>query len=427
MIEHVFVLKLRWWYDANMHLVDRLRELEDLISAEATAVEVNTAHTSIRMLRGFLSAKEAELARRSGGLHATGEGHAPEDVLKNQSKVSQREAARATKRADALGKADAMATGLAEGRLTDEHVDSLADAAGRMNDDARRESLFGRADELAAAASSKSPEQFRRYVNRTANELAGDDGLSSSEKQRKQARLSHGYDAHTGMGWLRVDLHPDDYQSIRRKIDAEVAGLRTSQQFQGLAYDRLAAVAFVNLVVGTRVGRPAPSEVVVLIDYDTLIDGLHPDTVAEYSDGVPLPAETARRHACTADVIPVVLDGEGQPLDVGRGQRQATRAQRHALRAMYRTCAVGGCERSFERCEMHHLRTWEQGGPTDLDNLVPICSFHHHRAHEGRWRLQLEANTRELTVLLPDGSLHSRCIPDLLTDRADRSRNQSAA
>ena len=86
----------------------------------------------------------------------------------------------------------------------------------------------------------------------------------------------------------------------------------------------------------------------------------------------------------------------------------------------YRTCAVGGCERNFERCEIHHLLEWDHGGETDLANLVPICSFHHHRAHEGRWHLQLEASSRELMVWLPDGSLHSRCLPDMLTDRADR-------
>ncbi len=360
-------------------------------------------------------------------LHAQGEGNTPEDVLQNGSKVSQRDAARTTKRAQALGRSDAMSKGLAQGTITSEHADALADAAGRMTDDAARDALFEKDDELAAAAASKTPEQFRRFVNRAANELSGDDGLTRSEHQRDLARFSHGYDTETGMGWLRVTLHPDDYEAMRRKIDTELAALRKSQQYEGWAYARLAAVAFMNVVNGRRSSRPAPSEVLVLIDDETLISGVHQDTVTEYSNGIPMPAKTARRHACLADIIPIVLDEDGQPLDVGFGKRQATRAQRNALRAMYRTCAVGGCEHSFERCGFHHLLPWDNRGPTDLANLVPICSFHHHRAHEGRWRLELDASTRQLEVWLPDGSLHSRSMPDMLAERADRRATRPAA
>lgn len=403
-----------------MELAKRLESLKDLDSGAASAVEVLEATRSIRMLRGFLSAKEAELARRSTELHDRGESNTAENVLQNASKASQRAAERTTKRAEALGQTDAMANGLAEGAITTEHADALADAAGRMTDDDARNALFGEDDELARVAASKTPEQFRRFVNRRANALSGDDGLSKSEQQRHQARLTHGHEDDTGMGWLRVLLHPDDYQSVRRRIEAEVAALRTGQQHRGLSYERLAAVAFMNIVNGERISKPAPSEVMVLIDHATLVSGLHTDTVSEYSDGMHLPAETARRHACTSNIIPVVLGSDGQPLDVGFGARQATRAQRNALRAMYRTCAVGGCERSFERCEIHHLLPWDDLGPTDLENLIPICSFHHHRAHEGRWRLQLEASSRELEVWLPDGSLHSRSLPDMMIERAER-------
>jgi hypothetical protein len=138
----------------------------------------------------------------------------------------------------------------------------------------------------------------------------------------------------------------------------------------------------------------------------------------EYSDGSLIPAETARRHACTANVIPIVLDGDGQPLDVGRTNRFATPSQRAALRAMYRTCAIGGCNHKFDRCDIHHLDEWDNLGPTDLVNMAPLCAFHHHRAHEGRWRLQLDPSTRQLTVHLPDGTLHSQSLPDIITERA---------
>ena len=161
-----------------------------------------------------------------------------------------------------------------------------------------------------------------------------------------------------------------------------------------------------------------PAEVIVLIDHNTITTGLHERSIVEYGDGTSLPVETARRHACTANVIPTVLDSRGMPLDVGRGARHATPAQRRALRSMYRTCAVGECDRGFDHCEIHHLLEWDQHhGPTDLDNLIPVCGFHHHRAHEGRWRLQLDPSTRHLSVFLPDGTLHSRSLPDLLREQ----------
>jgi len=66
---------------------------------------------------------------------------------------------------------------------------------------------------------------------------------------------------------------------------------------------------------------------------------------------------------------------------------------------------------------MHHLAEWDDFGPSDIDNLIPVCSFHHHRVHQGRWRLQLDASTRQLTVTLPDSTHHTTSLPDLLAER----------
>jgi hypothetical protein len=108
--------------------------------------------------------------------------------------------------------------------------------------------------------------------------------------------------------------------------------------------------------------------------------------------------------ACTADIIPVVLDGNGVCVDVGRTRRLATTAQRRALRAMYPRCAMHGCHVGFDQCELHHIQYWRNGGATNMGNLAPLCSKHHHLAHEGGWHLSLHPTTRILTVTLPDGS-----------------------
>ena len=114
---------------------------------------------------------------------------------------------------------------------------------------------------------------------------------------------------------------------------------------------------------------------------------------------------TVRRLCCQADIVPVVLDGDGVTVDVGRAKRVASREQRRALRAMYRTCAHPDCTVGFDDCDIHHVRPWSAGGVTDLDNLLPLCSRHHHLVHEGGWTLTLRSD-RTITWCRPDGSIH---------------------
>ena len=142
----------------------------------------------------------------------------------------------------------------------------------------------------------------------------------------------------------------------------------------------------------------------MLIDYATLADGLHPHSVCETSDGHPVPPETIRRLACDATILPTVLGTDGAVLDQGRGRRVATADQRRALRAMYRTCGYPGCTVRFGDCEIHHVIAWiRQRGPTNLDNLLPLCARHHHDVHEGGWQLRLHPD-RTITLHHPNGT-----------------------
>src|SRR5262245_15383058 len=97
----------------------------------------------------------------------------------------------------------------------------------------------------------------------------------------------------------------------------------------------------------------------------------------------------------------VVLHAPGL-LNLGRSSRLANRAQRRALRALYPTCAITGCEVGFAQCHIHHVIWYDKDGRTDLDNLLPLCSRHHHNVHDDGWILHL-APDRTLTVTMPDG------------------------
>ena len=91
-------------------------------------------------------------------------------------------------------------------------------------------------------------------------------------------------------------------------------------------------------------------------------------------------------------------------LHLGRDSRVANREQRRALRAMYRHCAIPGCRVVFDYCDIHHIRWFRNLGNTDIDNLLPICTKHHHLVHEGGWKLCLDTR-RNLTITYPDGTI----------------------
>jgi hypothetical protein len=104
--------------------------------------------------------------------------------------------------------------------------------------------------------------------------------------------------------------------------------------------------------------------------------------------GGPISAKTIRKIACDADLIPVVLGGAGQILDVGRAQRLFPPAMRRALAARDRGCAFPDCTMPAPWCEAHHITSWQHGGSTSTDNGVLLCSSHHHLVHEGFWGIQ---------------------------------------
>ena len=118
--------------------------------------------------------------------------------------------------------------------------------------------------------------------------------------------------------------------------------------------------------------------VLVTLDHDKLQASLG---AAHLDTGHDLSASEVRRLACGAGIVPAVLDGESQLLDLGRTQRFFTEAQRVALSMTYDSCAAEDCDRPYAWTEQHHEDPWAGGGQTDLDKAVPLCGFHHRRMH----------------------------------------------
>lgn len=100
-----------------------------------------------------------------------------------------------------------------------------------------------------------------------------------------------------------------------------------------------------------------------------------------------------RRLLCTADIFPVVMDGNSQVLDSGTSNRLFSPAQRRALIARDGGCAAPGCTFPASWCEVHHIQHWKSGGPTNLANAVQLCSHHHRMVHENYWTITIQDNT----------------------------------
>ncbi|MGZ8636106.1 MAG: DUF222 domain-containing protein [Actinomycetota bacterium] len=159
------------------------------------------------------------------------------------------------------------------------------------------------------------------------------------------------------------------------------------------------ADALVTLCAGrTAADRDPDGAVVVHAQADGLVGGTGG---CEIEDGPVIHPETVRRLLCNARVQTMVESEDGDVLAVGRMSRQPSPWMLRQIRYRDRECQFPGCgARRFT--EAHHIVWWRHGGRTDLDNLAPICSFHHRLVHEHGWRLERDPD-EGLRWFRPDG------------------------
>lgn len=391
--------------------------------------EVSRALVSARQIRAWLDAQEAGLISQLSEVDSF-----PEATIVETSKASLSHAFKAKERADTLAAVPALAHALEGGTITSGHIDVIT-RAGKQLDPAQRTRLLETADVLTGVAAAATVEQFATRMRLEAKRLQSDDGEERLARQKRNVRLSTWAD-NEGMWNLRGTFDPETGVRLFSAIDGAVATTFAEATPEHCPSDPiekqkfLAAHALARLIEGTSCGDGAvesgtvtdtsamrgsarPSMIVV-------VDADAPDHVgpaAEWAIPVELPARVVAELAGTADITAVVvrngvvIQAPGN-LDLGRSTRLANRAQRRALRGLYRSCAIPGCSVGFDRCKIHHIVWWRHGGRTDLDNLLPVCSKHHSNIHDSGWMVELGPN-RQLTLRLPDGNVRNTGPPSI--------------
>ena len=163
-----------------------------------------------------------------------------------------------------------------------------------------------------------------------------------------------------------------------RKLSAEDKGIKAP-------YDRLLGQAFAWVIETYDVDQlPRHGGHATTVFITMSVEDLRKElgTAALGFDGEQITAAEARRMACNADLVPVVLGTDSEILDLGRTARLAHPIQHRALRLRDQGCQAEDCDAPAAWTEAHHLKPWSQGGRTDLANMVLLCAGDHRRIHD---------------------------------------------
>lgn len=361
----------------------------------AGSIERASARLDALLLRVTREADRQRAAQRSG-MSSTGA------WLARQTHTTPAQAARTSTLADALDdRLGATRSALAAGRLSRDHAAVIERATRDLPSDLTAEQVAEVEESLVAKAAKVDPARLRRYARRALAAVepdpavvdAHEDQQVRQEEQDAWDKASFSlHDNGDGTFTGRFTLPALQAEILRRILDAMTAprrahlgaGRAQTGDVPGAGQDwsQRRGQAFAELVEHLPTDHLHPEHaatVVVTISHDVLQSALR---AAGLDTGERLSAGEARRLACAAGLLPVVLGGASQPLDLGRTRRLYTRAQRVALSLRHHTCAAAGCERPFAWTEIHHRRPWSADGGTDLDNAVPLCHFHHRRIHD---------------------------------------------
>ena len=337
--------------------------------------QMRTASRAKAQAEAIRAQAAAEYSRRLGD-------KATEKELRKQSRQSARGTRTEVKVATQLKDLPQTRRAFQEGEITFGHAKVIAATAGRVKNIDEQE-LVGR-------AKTEPVDVFSRTARRHEQECSDDDGVGMLEAQKRARRAWIKTDRDDGMTVLFARFDPITGARIRNALSHRTNQLwREEDPNHRPSTEQRLADAVAQLLCDTpknktnKNSKSGETVLFVTADYDVVTQQLRN---ARLADGTPIPVETVRELACQAKIVPAFFDTRSQPLWVGMSSRLATRAQRMALFARDRGCV--GCQADPEWCQAHHIVPWQADGPTDIDNLVLLCSRCHHQVHDNGWQIR---------------------------------------
>ena len=249
--------------------------------------------------------------------------------------------------------------------------------------------------QLAAKSQEYTPSELRSW-GEALIELLDQDGAEPDDHPPAQVNELHLTRHHNGAGG-RITGHFDDaamFDAIATVIDAGSTP-RTAADDRPVAQRQAEALADACGYVLDHADLPQSGGRRPHLNVLIRLDDLQNRARAAMLDlGGTLTPETLRMLACDAGVVPIVMNGHGQPLDVGRLTRTIPDGIRRAVTARDRGCAH--CGRPPSWCDIHHIRAWEHGGGTSVGNCVMLCRACHRLVHHSAWDVRIRDGLPEL-------------------------------
>ncbi len=229
--------------------------------------------------------------------------------------------------------------------------------------------------------------QLAQAVTRTGRLLRPVEDLEHDDRRARAARALFRHEGPAGLTSYRVVLDPEGAAVVDAALAAlsgPVTGPEGERDERTPAQRRAEALLEIirrGVSAPGEVPRTDKAQVHVLIPLSTLLgDDAHGG--ATTATGQVLAPSVARRMACDAGIVPVVLGGSGEVLDMGRVVRLFTPGQQRVLWHRDQGCTYPGCTVPPQWCDAHHVRWWSRGGLTDVSNAALLCQRHHTRVHQ---------------------------------------------
>jgi hypothetical protein len=389
MVEHMFDTKGTGEFAGDAVLQIRLA-VADLAAEDRDHWTGSAKSARLLELLEVAERLRAEVVRLAGEWHGDRAWEidgalSPKGWLIHRAALSAGEAGRLVKSACLVRDNEPIAGALADGDITVPHVEAVS----RVMSAGRERLLPEYASTLVDHARSLDIGDFGWLMRRWAT--LADDELGRDTFAEKWPRR-HLHLSTTLGGWVAGDflLDPAMGQAVAAAIDhlAPPDGENAPDGPRSLSQRRADGLGDLAswFLRGDRPGGSRPN-LNVVVDHDTLRG--NPDLTGrcELEDGGPISRRLLELLACDCAVTRILMQGDSNVLDMGRKTRLATPAQRRAVSVRDRHCRFPGCRRRPRWCDLHHIRSWLDGGPTDVDNLVLLCRRHHTLIHNSRWSI----------------------------------------